>query len=90
MELPSIFVSILTDEDWQAVPDEVGKKIEKFVSEKFEEFITSKALLETKHFNTGKPHYILPFKTRIWVHGLGTGGCTVYLVQSFLFNFFLR
>ncbi|XP_018575772.1 nucleoprotein TPR isoform X3 [Anoplophora glabripennis] len=52
MELPSIFVSILTEEDWQAVPAEVGKKIENFVSEKFEEFITSKALLETKHFNT--------------------------------------
>ncbi|KAJ8922301.1 hypothetical protein NQ315_004243 [Exocentrus adspersus] len=52
MEVPTIFAPILTEEEWQTVPAEIGKKIEKFVSEKFDEFITSKALLETKNFNT--------------------------------------
>lgn len=53
MENPFVFAPILSEEDWQKVPQEIGKTILKFVNEKFEELITSKALLETKSFNLG-------------------------------------
>lgn len=54
MEDPFVFAPVLSEEEWQKVPMEIGKTILKFVSEKFEEFITSKALLETKSFNLGR------------------------------------
>lgn len=53
MENPFVFSPVLTEVEWQKVPAEIGKTILKFVNEKFEEFITSKALLETKNFNLG-------------------------------------
>lgn len=49
-----IFAPVVSQEEWQTIPTEIGKKISKFVNEKFEEFITSKALLETKTSNSGK------------------------------------
>ncbi|KAG5900658.1 hypothetical protein JTB14_005928 [Gonioctena quinquepunctata] len=51
MEGTFVFAPVVTDGEWQTVPTEIGEKISKFVTEKFEEFITSKALLETKYFN---------------------------------------
>ncbi|KAJ8976061.1 hypothetical protein NQ317_009251 [Molorchus minor] len=52
MEENFIFASVITEEEWQTVPVEFGNKIIKFVNEKFEEFITAKALLETKYFDS--------------------------------------
>ncbi|CAH1134187.1 unnamed protein product [Ceutorhynchus assimilis] len=49
---PNIFEPAVTPEEWQKVPSEIGQKLVNFVNEKFEEFITSKALLETKSFNS--------------------------------------
>lgn len=46
--------SALTDEEWSQVPVDVGKKLEAFAEEKFEELLTSKALYETKRTETGK------------------------------------
>ncbi|KAF7268978.1 hypothetical protein GWI33_017962 [Rhynchophorus ferrugineus] len=51
-----IFAPVVSQEEWQTVPTEIGKKISKFVNEKFEEFITSKALLETKTSNSEKSY----------------------------------
>lgn len=48
-----IFEAVVSREEWQTVPAEIGKKISKFLNEKIEEFITSKALLETKSSNSG-------------------------------------
>lgn len=53
MENPFVFDSVLSVEEWQKLPVEIGKTLLKFVNEKFEEFITSKALLETKTFSLG-------------------------------------
>lgn len=53
MDNPFVFAPVLSKEEWQKVPDKIGNIILKFVNEKFEEFITSKALLETKNFNLG-------------------------------------
>ncbi|KAJ8928669.1 hypothetical protein NQ314_018763 [Rhamnusium bicolor] len=63
MESPSIFAPVVTEEEWQTVPVEIGVKISKYVNEKFEEFITSKALLETKHFNTEQSLHELSAQT---------------------------
>ncbi|XP_066254200.1 nucleoprotein TPR isoform X1 [Euwallacea similis] len=49
-----LFASVVSQEEWKKVPAEIGQKISKFVNEKFEEFITSKALLETKNSNSEK------------------------------------
>ncbi|CAH1106510.1 unnamed protein product [Psylliodes chrysocephalus] len=54
MEDSFVFASVLTEEEWQTVPNDLGKRLEKFVSDKFGEFITAKALLETKCFNLEK------------------------------------
>lgn len=54
MEGSFVFAPVIDEEEWRKVPSEIGAKIEKFVSEKFEEFITDKALLETKNRNFGK------------------------------------
>nr|CAH7750846.1 unnamed protein product [Callosobruchus chinensis] len=51
MEDSFIFHPVVTKEEWEKVTVEVRTKVEQFVKEKFEEFITSKALLETKCFN---------------------------------------
>lgn len=51
-----IFAPVVSQEEWETVPVEIGKKISKFVNEKFEEFITSKALLETKTTNSEKSY----------------------------------
>ncbi|CAG9816022.1 unnamed protein product [Phaedon cochleariae] len=51
MEGSFVFSPVVSEDEWQKVPAGIGEKISKFVSEKFEEFITSKALLETKCFN---------------------------------------
>ncbi|VEN40791.1 unnamed protein product [Callosobruchus maculatus] len=51
MEDSFIFHPVVTKEQWEKVSVEVRTKVEQFVKEKFEEFITSKALLETKCFN---------------------------------------
>lgn len=59
MEDPFVFAPVLSEEEWKKVPVEIGKTLLKFVSEKFEEFITSKALLETKSFNLGRYLYIM-------------------------------
>ncbi|XP_074025813.1 nuclear basket protein megator isoform X2 [Leptinotarsa decemlineata] len=56
MEGSFIFASVVSEGEWQSVPTEIGVKISKFVSEKFDEFITSKALLETKCFNLEQTH----------------------------------
>lgn len=53
MENPFVFAPVISEVEWQKVPQEIGKTILKFVNEKFEEFITSKALLETKSSNLG-------------------------------------
>lgn len=53
MENPFVFSPVLTEVEWQKVPADIGKTILKFVNDKFEEFITSKALFETKNFNLG-------------------------------------
>ncbi|XP_050308541.1 nucleoprotein TPR isoform X2 [Anthonomus grandis grandis] len=49
-----VFESVLSLAEWETVPAEIGKKISVFVSEKFDELITSKALLETKSSNSDK------------------------------------
>ncbi|CAG9856760.1 unnamed protein product [Phyllotreta striolata] len=54
MEDSFIFSSILTAQEWRTVPQKIAKKLEQFASNKFEELITSKALLETKCFNLEK------------------------------------
>ncbi|XP_060520751.1 nucleoprotein TPR isoform X2 [Cylas formicarius] len=51
-----IFASVVSEEEWSSIPEEIGKKISNFVNEKFEEFITSKALLETRSLNSEKTH----------------------------------
>ncbi|XP_019755756.1 nucleoprotein TPR-like isoform X1 [Dendroctonus ponderosae] len=48
------FEPVVSLEEWEMVPKEIGKKISKFVNEKFDEFITTKALLETKSTNSDK------------------------------------
>lgn len=59
MEATFVFSTIISDEEWQTVPKDVGAKIATFVNEKFEEFITSKALLETKFSQNGKLNIVL-------------------------------
>lgn len=54
MESSFVFASVLSEQEWQKVPGEIRNVILKFVDEKFEDFIKSKALLETKNFNFGK------------------------------------
>nr|CAI5828373.1 unnamed protein product [Callosobruchus analis] len=51
MEDSFIFHPVVTKEEWEKVTVDVRTKVEQFVKEKFEEFITSKALLETKCTN---------------------------------------
>ncbi|CAH0546355.1 unnamed protein product [Brassicogethes aeneus] len=51
MEGECVFAPVVTVDEWQTVPTDIAKKIHSFVNEKFEEFITSKALLETNRFN---------------------------------------
>lgn len=48
------FATAVSEEEWNAIPSEIAKKIQAFTEEKFEEFITSKALSETAKFNAGK------------------------------------
>lgn len=68
MENPFVFAPVLSTEEWQKVPTEIGKTIVKFVNEKFEEFITSKALLETKTFNLGMYTNLLQFHYLIFMY----------------------
>ncbi|VEN38999.1 unnamed protein product [Callosobruchus maculatus] len=51
MEDSFIFHPVVTKEQWEKVTVGVRTKVEQFVKEKFQEFVTSKALLETKCFN---------------------------------------
>ncbi|CAH1968108.1 unnamed protein product [Acanthoscelides obtectus] len=51
MEGAFIFTPVVTKDEWETVNAEIRTKVEGFVKEKFEEFITAKALLETKCFN---------------------------------------
>ncbi|XP_044766896.1 nucleoprotein TPR isoform X2 [Coccinella septempunctata] len=46
-----VFSPLVTGEEWAVIPAEIAKKIENFFTEKVQEFITSKALLETNRFN---------------------------------------
>ncbi|XP_045464850.1 nucleoprotein TPR isoform X2 [Harmonia axyridis] len=46
-----VFSPLVTGEEWAVIPTEIAKKIEDFFSEKVQEFITSKALLETNRLN---------------------------------------
>ncbi|KAI4471104.1 nucleoprotein tpr-related [Holotrichia oblita] len=48
------FSSVVSDEEWKAIPSEIAKKIESLTEGKFEELITSKALSETAKFNAEK------------------------------------
>lgn len=71
MENPFVFAPIISEVEWQKVPATIGKTILKFVNEKFEEFLTSKALLETKSFNLGMynmlcSHILLRFSLLIF------------------------
>ncbi|XP_056646603.1 nucleoprotein TPR isoform X2 [Diorhabda sublineata] len=54
MEDSFVFASVLSEDEWQSVPEEVGKKIIKFVSDNVDSLIKSKALLETKCYNLEK------------------------------------
>ncbi|XP_068911983.1 nucleoprotein TPR-like isoform X2 [Tenebrio molitor] len=51
MEVSYIFAPVISQEEWASVPTAIAKKLETFVGEKFEELITSKALLETNRRN---------------------------------------
>ncbi|EFA01249.2 nucleoprotein TPR isoform X2 [Tribolium castaneum] len=51
MEVSCVFASVLSHEEWAKVPRATAKKLETFVTEKFEEFISCKALLETSRYN---------------------------------------
>jgi hypothetical protein len=53
MEVSYIFAPVISQEEWASVPTAIAKKLETFVGEKFEELITSKALLETNRRNAG-------------------------------------
>ncbi|KAL3284423.1 hypothetical protein HHI36_018582 [Cryptolaemus montrouzieri] len=46
-----IFSPLVTGEEWAVIPSEIAKKIESFFTEKVQELITSKALLETNRYN---------------------------------------
>ncbi|XP_044260460.1 nucleoprotein TPR isoform X2 [Tribolium madens] len=51
MEVSCVFASVISQEEWTKVPRATAKKLETFVSEKFEELISCKALLETNRYN---------------------------------------
>ncbi|KRT85709.1 hypothetical protein AMK59_2854, partial [Oryctes borbonicus] len=48
------FASVVSEEEWKAIPSEIAKKIEDLAEQKFEELLTSKALSETAKFNAEK------------------------------------
>lgn len=48
------FAPAVTEEEWREVPAEIGKKLQSFVEGRFDELLTTKALLETYKFNMGK------------------------------------
>lgn len=49
-----IFQPVLTKEEWIQVPTGIANKIEIFVEEKIEEYITAKALYESRKTEQGK------------------------------------
>lgn len=57
-ETVCIFSPLVTGEEWAEIRTEIAVKIEKIFTDKVQEFITSKALLETNRFNAGKSQFV--------------------------------
>lgn len=54
LESNSFLELALGSEERNQIPSEIAKKLEDFITEKFDELLTARALSETSKHNTGK------------------------------------
>lgn len=62
MEICNIFAPLVSDSEWQSVPTDIAKKINKCVNDELEKLMTAKALSETNRFDAGTK---IPLKNHI-------------------------
>lgn len=53
LEATSFLLLALSEEERQNIPSEIAKKLESFITEKFDELMTARALSETARHNAG-------------------------------------